>query len=93
MFVIWGSRTKKKVLGTTQERYACANCRNASEYQVIRVMRWFTLFWIPIFPFSTKYYVMCPVCDRGVEMEKDKALALIPPVIEVQANAPAEKEK
>ena len=58
MFIVWGTRTFKKILGNA-EMYTCDNCNNANEFQVVRTAQWFTLFWIPIFPFSNKYFIMC----------------------------------
>lgn len=77
MFIIWGTRVMDKVLGYTQEQYQCGHCNNASRYKIFRRRKWFTLFWIPIFPFSSKYYVCCPVCNFGQEVPKAEADRLL----------------
>ncbi len=74
MFIIWGSRSREKVLGHTGQTYQCGHCNNASRYKVFRRQRWFTLFWIPIFPFNSEYYVACPICNYGVKVPKEEAM-------------------
>lgn len=75
MIIIWGSKEMRKVLAYTQ-MYTCPRCGNVNSFQVVRVARWFTLFWIPIFPYSFKYFMVCPVCQVAHPMEKEQAKAL-----------------
>jgi len=65
MFIIfgWGFRTRR-VVGPLWWNQ-CPTCGNQSLWHLVRVLRWFTLFFVPIFPYSTTYAVMCPVCSRG----------------------------
>lgn len=73
MFIIWGTRQFQKLMGYARQ-YTCRNCGNVSAWQVIRTMRWFTLFFIPIFPFSVKYFVLCPVCQHGAQVGKETGM-------------------
>lgn len=77
MFIIWGSRVKETTLGNLGAIWRCDHCNNDSHYRVFKRATWFTLFWIPIFPYSTKYYVTCPVCGYGKEMKKAEAEELM----------------
>lgn len=72
MIIIWGSKDFNKVLCQTGP-YTCTNCSNPTPFNLVRVARWFTLFWIPIFPYSFKYYHFCPVCNQGVQLTKQQA--------------------
>ena len=74
MFIVWGSRTTKKLLGNAKV-YNCGHCNNANPFQVICVKNWFTLFWIPIFPTSVNYFIMCPICGDGFKLKKEQAMA------------------
>ncbi len=76
MFIVWGSHTFKKVMAATGP-YTCMNCNNGSLFQVLRTMTWFTLFWIPIFPYSTKYFHVCPICGQAAKITKQQAQELI----------------
>lgn len=76
MFVIfgWGRRTVRE-LGFTAARL-CANCRNTSPWKVLKVTRWFTLFFIPIIPYQSRYVAMCPTCSRGIQVDAQAAQSL-----------------
>jgi len=69
MFVIvgWGRRTIQ-VLGFTAARI-CTNCGNTTQWKVLRTRRWFTLFFIPVVPYSSSYHAICPVCSRGFQVD------------------------
>jgi len=77
MFIVWGSRVFHKVLGRTQKSYVCGNCSNENWFEVIKITTWFTLFFIPVFPFSFKYFVGCPICDKGNYITEDDAKQLV----------------
>ena len=76
MIIIWGTRAFQKLLGNTIT-YTCGHCNNINPFLVVRVRRWFTLFWIPIFPISSKYFVLCPTCKEGTRVRKEEALAAV----------------
>ena len=71
MLLIWGSTSKRKDFGFLKEVYHCNHCNNDSNFKVFKTSRWFTFFWIPIFPFSVTHYVACPICNYGKEVTKD----------------------
>ena len=74
MFIIWGNRSFKKIIGGTGQLYRCGNCNNVNQYPIIKITKWFTLFFIPIFPYSTQYFIMCPICNRGSYVTKKVAM-------------------
>ena len=87
MIIIWGTKAMKKLLAYTQA-YTCPRCGRAAPFMVLRVAKWFTLFWIPIFPYSFKYYMVCPSCEIANEMDKDQAKALAAAAKEQKAQQP-----
>lgn len=70
-FIIWGARNTVKDFGPVLE-YLCDHCNNTDYWKLIRTIRWFTLFYIPIIPYSVKYFVICPTCEYGVELDSKK---------------------
>ncbi|MBN4057170.1 hypothetical protein JYU19_02565 [bacterium AH-315-J21] len=38
----------------------------------MKISNWFTLFFIPIFPYSTKRLLVCPVCKVSFELESEQ---------------------
>ncbi len=77
MLIIWGTKGFEKILGTSAQPYHCQHCNNTQYYKITRVRTWFTLFWIPIFPFSSKYYITCPICNYGMQLKKEEALEMV----------------
>lgn len=49
--IIWGSKAKRKQIGTGT--FYCPQCRKESPYAHIRLSRYFTLYFIPLFPTKT----------------------------------------
>ena len=69
--IIWGYKGYEKKLGHTQSPIQCGNCEKTAPWQIIETGRKFTLYWIPLIPYGKKYYVLCPVCQYGKEIEKN----------------------
>lgn len=62
MFLIWGSKYIKSTERTL--RCNCVICQNDS-LEICSYRKWFTFFFIPIFPYSKKdYYVECLECQN-----------------------------
>ena len=71
MFFIFGwGRGTDKDLGPTLP-INCPNCHNDTFWHFHKRERWFTLFFIPVFPYESKYLFICPTCSRGVELKGD----------------------
>lgn len=55
----------------------CPRCHNTAPYVVHQLRTWFTLFFIPVIPYSTKYLLSCTICREAREItaeEKDRLL-------------------
>lgn len=67
MFIFgWGRVTNKK-FGATMA-VSCPNCNNETWLELSRLRRWFTWFFIPVIPYSSKHLLTCSVCSQGVEL-------------------------
>jgi transcription elongation factor Elf1 len=70
--IIWGLRSRNKVLG--QRVLNCPNCHRDAMTAAAQSRRWFTLFFIPIFPISEKKTMaQCGLC--GFRYQVDNAHA------------------
>lgn len=59
--IIWGSRGRTSVVDEGQ--FQCPRCRSSQPYKLKRVQRWFTLYFIPIFPMGLLgEYAECGQC-------------------------------
>lgn len=70
MFIIFGwGNTKTKDKG---EAYPtrCSNCQNDVYYHYVKFSKRFTLFFIPVLPYSRKKLLTCPVCGASIELDR-----------------------
>lgn len=66
--IIWGSRAKDTTIG--RSGFFCPACKNQTSYSHQRVARYFTLYFIPLFPTSTLgEYVRCGTCQTQMRPE------------------------
>jgi hypothetical protein len=77
-FVIWGF--KRYLTQLAMVTLVCGHCQRPTAHPVRKVVTKFTLFWIPLFPTSTKYLLQCTFCGYGQYVSQDEAerLAVMP---------------
>jgi hypothetical protein len=66
----WG-HTSSKHYGPTLA-ITCPNCNNDTWYHLVRHRTWFTLFFIPVIPYSSRHLLLCQVCSQQIKMTGDK---------------------
>jgi hypothetical protein len=74
----WGYRTIKQygIVGKSK----CNICKLVTNWQLVKVTTWFTLFFIPIIPVSVNRIVICTNCNKGHKVDKqtfDKLLNIV----------------
>ncbi|QUH27449.1 AAC(3) family N-acetyltransferase [Vallitalea guaymasensis] len=64
----WGYKTIKKygIIGKSK----CNICKLVTNWQLVKVTTWFTLFFIPIIPVSVKRMIICTNCNGGHIVDK-----------------------
>ncbi len=73
--IIWGLRSRTKTLG--QRMLNCPNCHRDAMTAAVQTRRWFTLFFIPIFPISGKKTIaVCGLCGFRYEVNNEQAEAM-----------------
>lgn len=65
----WGNTTNKKEDETPIE--ICEHCHTDYLY-LTKVTSWFTVFFIPVFPYESEYYYLCHNCEYGFELKHDQ---------------------
>ncbi|MCU0680136.1 MAG: zinc-ribbon domain-containing protein [Planctomycetes bacterium] len=63
----WGHQTIKNV-GPVFKNH-CSHCNNKEYWTLTKYTTWFTLFFIPVIPYSIKYFLSCPVCQYGITLD------------------------
>jgi hypothetical protein len=89
MLLIWGFKNYLTNLAIVTG--VCSNCGNPAAHRIVRRVRKFTLFWIPLFPVSNKTYSTCTFCGTTTQLDdasRDAALAAAaaagPPTIPIE---------
>lgn len=59
----WGKQTRR-TLGVVASR-KCTHCGSLSDFHLVNIRTWFTLFWIPVIPYNSKHLVLCGQCEWG----------------------------
>jgi hypothetical protein len=68
----------------------CPNCLNPTFLHLVRATRgYLRLFLVPLVPYGTKHFLMCPICTDGVELEP-AALEQVRKMVAVTSSAAAE---
>jgi hypothetical protein len=73
MFIIWGTKGFEVNLGYTNISTSCPHCNNEVTLLAKKMGRKFTLFWIPLFPIESSYYILCPICSAGKKVSRAEA--------------------
>jgi hypothetical protein len=59
----------------------CAGCRNDVFLHRMRTRKAVRLYFVPVVPLGTDEYLLCPICSRGVQLEREQ----MPVVEQLQA--------
>ncbi|NNN22296.1 MAG: zinc-ribbon domain-containing protein [Acidimicrobiales bacterium] len=75
MLIIFGFRSKVSQIIVMV--FHCPSCNNQVANPLYRIRRYFTLFFLPVFPVSTKYTLVCTMCNSRRIISKADAEVLI----------------
>jgi ribosomal protein S26 len=65
-FFIFGRQTKKDYGATAYVQ--CPNCHNKTFFNLVFIKTWLEYFFIKIYAYKRRYYLLCDICSRGVEL-------------------------
>lgn len=71
MLLIFGTRAYETLIVLIM--MVCPNCHVEAQQQVTKVANKFTLFFIPLFAVSTKYFVECSNCHALTPLSQEQA--------------------
>ena len=89
-FLIWGTRRTVQQLLMTM--LVCNNCHNPAAHALRKFTTKFTLFFIPLFPISSRHQLQCTYCGFASELAKEQAQALVAQHAEATAQQPAAQQ-
>jgi hypothetical protein len=70
MFLLFGSRASQRVVNVVT--FVCGFCRTNAPQHVITSKNKFTLFFVPLFTFSTKHYNACTNCGGRTALTRQQ---------------------
>ena len=71
MFLLFGNRISEDIINVVT--FVCGFCRQQAPQNVIKMRNRFTLFFVPLFTFSTRYENQCTNCGGRTALTADQA--------------------
>ncbi|AZM45741.1 zinc-ribbon domain-containing protein [Streptomyces sp. WAC 06738] len=69
--IIFGTRSTAVQLAVIN--LLCGMCGNPAAHSLLKRVTKFTLFFIPLFPVSTKYFTQCTFCGASGQITKEQS--------------------
>ncbi|MBI4901204.1 MAG: zinc-ribbon domain-containing protein [Actinobacteria bacterium] len=69
--LIFGLGVRQVLLATLV--YLCETCGNTAAHHLVKRVRKFSLFFIPLFAVGTRYVDTCTACGRDIEVSRERA--------------------
>lgn len=70
--IIWGFGRQLRLFKKDVYEKACDYCGEQQAWQICVLTTWFTIFFIPIIPYSFSYRVECPNCKSYRKLTKEE---------------------
>lgn len=70
----WERRTRSVEATLTRH---CDRCSRTEMFRLERVRAWFTLFFIPLIPYDTQFWLLCSECRCGQKLSREEHKALV----------------
>ena len=71
MFLLFGTRASEAILSVVT--FVCGYCNTSAAQRVVKRVTKFTLFFIPLFPVATSYFVTCTNCGGLTKLTREQA--------------------
>lgn len=67
--LIFGWGRKSRTVEATLARQ-CDRCGRSEMFRLEKIRTWFTLFFIPVIPYDTQYWLLCSECRSGQKLSR-----------------------
>lgn len=84
MFILFGVRSKARTLAMVT--FLCTTSQQPAAHRLSQHTRWFTLFFIPVFPIGRRYVLTCSACGQSSKLTRQQADEIV-----ARAEAPAQE--
>ncbi|GAA4264630.1 zinc ribbon domain-containing protein [Frondihabitans peucedani] len=88
--ILFGSRTTQKLVAALI--FVCTVCQHEAAQRLVRRRTWFTLFFVPIFPFGHgSYTISCAYCGNTYGVSRENADRFVADAEAAHVNAEADR--
>lgn len=77
MFILFGFGKKTVKDFSVKSEIRCRRCNNMEDWEYKKVTTWFTLFFVPVIPYSTAYVRVCPICGENDKLSKEDFMSIV----------------
>ena len=84
MFILFGIRAMVRTM--TMATLLCTTTKQSAAHRLSQITRWFTLFFIPVFPVGRRYVLTCSACGESSKLTKQQADEIV-----ARVEAPAQE--
>ena len=77
MFILFGFGKKTVKDFSVKGEIQCRRCNNTKNWAYKKVTTWFTLFFVPVIPYSTAYVRVCPICGEHDKLSKENFMSVV----------------
>ena len=75
MLILFGTRSMVRTLAMVT--YMCRTTSQPAAHRLSKITRWFTLFFIPVFPIGRRYVLTCAACGQSYKVTKENATEIV----------------
>lgn len=75
MLILFGLRSMVRTLAMVT--YVCRTTNQPAAHRLSKITRWFTLFFIPVFPVKRTYVLTCSACGQSYKTTKEQATEIV----------------
>lgn len=72
MLIVFGWGHQKRYDFGPVAMARCEHCGNNVGWRLLEVSVWFSLFFVPVFPYSRRRFLLCPICSYGLELTTEQ---------------------
>ena len=84
MLILFGTRSRVRVMAMVT--FLCRTTNQSAAHRLSQITRWFTLFFIPVFPIGRRYVLTCIACGQSSKLTKEQADEIV-----ARVEAPAQE--
>ena len=88
MFILFGFGKKTVKDFSVKGEIQCRRCNNTKNWDYKKVTTWFTLFFVPVIPYSITYVRVCPICGENDKLSKEDFMSVVESnsIVDVEAH-------